>query len=133
MVEAVRETMTYDDARKKLRWYYEQLSFLKKFGIEWRPGDRIIYVPDGEHSDPVAAQAIRELSREMNVIPVMEAIEQLPSPYQTFIELRYGRGWSFKAIARVVCGCGSRSSAQRFEVKVLSAFIAAFGRIPTEE
>ena len=126
------DQMTFGEAKSRLRKYYRVIELVADTGL--KSTDILIAVCVGNDPFPVGPQAkevIRRVDLEASVRDVKEALERLPEDYQVFLERRYGQEMSLRVAGPE--GFISKSSAQRYEVEVQSALVAAMGKIPVGE
>lgn len=123
-----RSTMTFREARAKLKHHFSIKELLDEYDVDGN--DCLIVVSGQKKRSPgstVEAKVVRELTLISEVEEIDIALSVLPEEYRTFIDLRFNRGFSYEVAGRTVHQ--SKTTAYRYEVKVLSAFVSALGMI----
>lgn len=137
MVEIIEtgKTMTIEQAKRMLRWYYVALEIIKKYDVCRyelpSPGVNPIGSGGSTQDDSIEAwNTIKKVSLEQDVEPIRIAINQLPHVDQNFIMMRFQLELSLRAIGRELHY--SKTAVQKTETRVLAGFIEALGRMPIE-
>lgn len=123
------KTMTFSEAREKLRQYYKVQELLREYKLNSK--DIVIIVGRNKHSKVSSfeeAGVIRKLDLLDKVKDTEEAINKLPDDYRQYINLRFGQELSIRQVGRELYL--AKSTAHLMEKDVLSALISALGRMP---
>lgn len=123
----MRESMSFDEARAKLKRYYRILDLLEEFKLSSK--DIVVLVYSGNsHSSPQEREVVRKLDLMGSVQDVADALAQLSEEQQRFLERRFRHEMSLRILAREFYR--SVGALYQFERDTLTVFIAALGKIP---
>lgn len=120
--------MTFSQARTKLRRYYRILELAHEYHL--KSTDVIVVVDNAPRFmvSPEEAEVVRRLDLLASVRDVGEALKNLSLEQQKFLELRFGKEYSLRQVAREMHM--AVSTAHKYETAALSAFIVALDKIP---
>lgn len=127
----MKQQMNYQEARKKLERYFEDLEFSRDLGLQ---STGIIIVLNAGEQLPVskvedATAKVFDLMARMK--DTKEALESLPAEYVRFIEIRFKDHLSGRHAAKIMEDekIAKITHPHRYESDVLAAFISALGHV----